>query len=141
MRCTRLCAEAPRLLVAQPWLQALLQELAYASYLNIQSAILPPPKHRSQISSYARAVNACLNAIPYMELSVRIPIYDPIMLHVSSSAGSAISAATMSSPSVLFSDEPSVATWEMWDAIRTVCEYNPRLTLSAYAYATPLACS
>ena len=123
------------------WLQALLQALAYASYLNIQSAILPPPKHRSQISSYARAVNACLNAIPYMELSVRIPIYDPIMLHVSSSAGSAISAATMSSPSVLFSDEPSVATWEMWDAIRTVCEYNPRLTLSAYAYATPLACS
>ena len=73
-----------------------------------------------------------------MELSVRIPIYDPIMLHVSSSAGSAISAATMASPSVLFSDEPSVATWEMWDAIRTVCEYNPRLTLSAYA-CTPLS--
>ncbi|TFY64898.1 hypothetical protein EVJ58_g2326 [Rhodofomes roseus] len=65
-----------------------------------------------------------------MELSVMIPIYDPVMLHVSSSAGSASSAATVSSPSILFSDEPSVATWEMWDAIRTVCEYNPRLTLT-----------
>ncbi|KAH9912809.1 PRMT5-domain-containing protein [Fomitopsis serialis] len=109
---------------------ALLQELAYASYLNITSAILPPPKHRSQLASYARAVNTCLNAVPYMELSVCIPIYDPVMLHASSSAGSAVNITTVSSPSVLFSDEPSVATWEMWDAIRTVCEYNPRLTLT-----------
>lgn len=107
---------------------ALLQELAYASYLNIQTAILPIPRHRSHIASYARAVNACLNAIPYIQLSVRIPIYDPMMLHLTPT--SAKPTASISSPSVLFSDEPSVATWEMWDAIRTVCDYNPRLTLT-----------
>lgn len=51
-----------------------------------------------------------------------------MMLHLSPT--SAKPTASISSPSVLFSDEPSVATWEMWDAIRTVCDYNPRLTLS-----------
>jgi len=50
------------------------------------------------------------------------------MLHLT--PASAKPAASVSSPSVLFSDEPSVATWEMWDAIRTVCDYNPRLSLT-----------
>ncbi|CCM04304.1 uncharacterized protein FIBRA_06475 [Fibroporia radiculosa] len=107
---------------------ALLQELAYASYLNIPCAILPPPRNRSQIAAYARAVNACLNAVPYTELSIRIPIYDPAMLHLSPATPKP--TASVSSSTVLFSDEPSVATWEMWDAIRTVCDYNPRLSLT-----------
>ncbi|KZT07625.1 PRMT5-domain-containing protein [Laetiporus sulphureus 93-53] len=109
---------------------ALQQELAYASYLNVHTAILPPPRNRSNIASYARTVNACLTMVPYMVLSVRIPIYEPSMLHLSPMSPGAKPAASVSSPSVLFFDEPSVATWEMWDAIRTVCEYNPRLTLT-----------
>ncbi|KAI0956054.1 hypothetical protein AcV7_006562 [Taiwanofungus camphoratus] len=106
---------------------ALLQELAYASYLNIQAAILPSPRNRVHIASYARTVNACLNSIPYIQLSVRIPIYDPEVLRLSPSLTT--STATESC-SPLLSDEPSIATWEMWDTIRSICDYNSRLTLT-----------
>lgn len=49
------------------------------------------------------------------------------------------SESTMNAPSVVFSPSeqleatPGVslnATWEMWDLIRSICDYNPRLTLS-----------
>ena len=67
-----------------------------------------------------------------MQLSVRLPIYDATVLQlwpsspISSSAGGDADAP----PSVLFSTQPSIATWEMWDTIRSICNYNPRLTLS-----------
>ncbi|EGO24309.1 hypothetical protein SERLADRAFT_356020 [Serpula lacrymans var. lacrymans S7.9] len=43
-----------------------------------------------------------------MQLSIRLPIYDP---------------------SKAPEDELN-ATWEMWDIVRSVCDYNPRLTLT-----------
>src|SRR5258708_23558789 len=57
--------------------QALRQEVAYASYLNVQTVILPPPRHRSHVASYARAINECLKSTPYINFSIRLPIYDP----------------------------------------------------------------
>lgn len=30
------------------------------------------------------------------------------------------------------SDQPSIASWEMWDTIRSVCDYNTRLSLSEF---------
>ncbi|KAH8100111.1 PRMT5-domain-containing protein [Cristinia sonorae] len=104
---------------------ALLQELAYASYLGIRTAILPSPRHRAHVGSYARAVNAALKATPYMQLSVRIPIYDPSMVQL-------IPPGTEEDPSKEVGPDtiPSVATWEMWDVIRNVCGYNPMLTLT-----------
>ncbi|KAI3618068.1 shk1 kinase-binding protein 1 [Moniliophthora roreri] len=56
---------------------ALQQELAYASYLNIQTAILPPPRNREYVTSYARIINSCLRNTPFMNLAVRLPVYDP----------------------------------------------------------------
>ncbi|GBE88024.1 PRMT5-domain-containing protein [Sparassis latifolia] len=107
---------------------ALQQELAYASYLNVHTAILPPPRHRAHLASYARTVNTCINAIPYIQLSIRIPIYNPMELQFQSTTTDLSTADTSSS--LLSSTEPSTATWEMWDTIRSVCGYNPRLTLT-----------
>ncbi|EEB88196.1 hypothetical protein MPER_14103, partial [Moniliophthora perniciosa FA553] len=56
---------------------ALQQELTYASYLNIQTAILPPPRNRVYVTSYARIINSCLRNTPFMNLAVRLPVYDP----------------------------------------------------------------
>ncbi|KAG6900677.1 hypothetical protein C0993_004986 [Termitomyces sp. T159_Od127] len=56
---------------------ALQQELAYASYLNVQAAILPAPRNRDHVASYARIVNSCLKSAPYIHLSVRLPVYHP----------------------------------------------------------------
>ena len=54
-----------------------------------------------------------------------------------------IPPASMSAPSLLLSPSellettPGIslnATWEMWDLIRSICDYNPRLTLSKKCY-------
>ncbi|KAJ7650328.1 PRMT5 arginine-N-methyltransferase-domain-containing protein [Roridomyces roridus] len=121
---------------------ALQQELAYASYLNIQSAILPPPRNREHVSSYARTVNACLKSSPYMHFSIRLPIYNPSVLDTQrsplASPGSSHSPQLPSTPRLVVSaDKGSEAsssdldgTWEMWDVIRSICDYSTRLSLS-----------
>ncbi|KAJ7052637.1 PRMT5 arginine-N-methyltransferase-domain-containing protein [Mycena amicta] len=122
---------------------ALQQELAYASYLNIHAAILPSPRNREHVSSYARTVNACLKAHPYMHLSIRLPIYNPTVLEGpipgSPSPPSFRSPSPApSTPRLIVSDDRSAdppptnldATWEMWDVIRSICDYNTRLTLT-----------
>ena len=123
-----------------------MQELAYASYLNVSVAILPPPRNRTHVPSYARAIHACLDKIPYMHFSVRVPVYDPAVFQLvaptprpaspvpsisASSIASGVSAT--SSKSMGFphtTEEEFNTTWEMWDVIRTICESNPRLSLS-----------
>ncbi|OCH94445.1 PRMT5-domain-containing protein [Obba rivulosa] len=107
---------------------ALQQELAYASYLNFHTAILPPPRNREHVASYARAVNACLHAVPFIELSVRISIYDPSVFHASSAAKRA-SVLEPSSPGSSPAQAP-VSAWEIWDTIHSICDYNLRLTLT-----------
>ncbi|KAG6917003.1 hypothetical protein DXG01_004268 [Tephrocybe rancida] len=129
---------------------ALQQELAYASYLNVRSAILPAPRNRDHVASYARIVNACLKNTPYINLSIRLPIYDPSVLKPSSpllplsaSDPFLIPEASGSKPaprlivpgssSEKLSTTPESelnATWEMWDLIRSMCDYNTRLTLT-----------
>jgi type II protein arginine methyltransferase len=136
--------------------QALQQELSYASYLNVHSAIFPPPRNRGQIAAYGRAINTCLSRTPYMQFSIRLPIYDPTIFQ--SPSPRSISGSPHDNPPTqpsspcapstpVRSSEPRAvsstraseaelnATWEMWDAIRSICAYNPRLTLSAYLLA------
>lgn len=128
--------------------QALMQELAYASYLNVSVAILPPPRNRDHVPSYARAIHTCLDKIPYMHLSVRLPVYDPLVFQLAASTprsgsptpsfgaspnGSSISTASSRSMSFTRTTEEEFnSTWEMWDVIRTICENNPRLSLSEF---------
>jgi type II protein arginine methyltransferase len=110
-------------------LQALRQELAYASYLNLQTVILPPPRNRGHVADYARVVNACLSiTYPGLQISVRIPVYDPRTLSPSSVAPHLEDAPA---PPLLRVPEGDLSsTWEMWDVIRTICGHNPRLSLS-----------
>jgi protein arginine N-methyltransferase 5 len=127
---------------------ALDQELSYAAYLNIFTIILSPPRNREHVASYARAVSACLNKYPYISLSVRLPIYHPAVFQATQTQASYSATGSLgtdaSTPVAVPTTPPAIvtncarpasgtsldATWEMWDVIRTMCEYNPRLTLS-----------
>ncbi|KAH9945240.1 PRMT5-domain-containing protein [Epithele typhae] len=141
---------------------ALQQEIAFASYLNAQCVILPPPNNRAQVGSYARAVNACLSSVQFMEFAIRVPIYDAVTV-MQQSQSQVPSRAASPAPSPIDRDrdrdrppssrfsvsssesvggpsggvradtlgpESNMTTWEMWDTIRTICGYNPRLTLA-----------
>ena len=135
---------------------ALKQELAYASYLGLSTVILPPPVEREYAASYGRSVKACLESLPYMQLTIRLPLYDPDLLTnkrkpsldtfppVSSTypppPSPGISSGT-SSPTIDLRKNVSIqasvgelsSTWEAWDTIRTVCSYSSRLTLGTSA--------
>ncbi|CED84658.1 Protein kinase inhibitor [Phaffia rhodozyma] len=113
---------------------ALRHELAQAAYLNVPVVILPPPRNRALVADYARAVNACLAAGgPYTQISIRISISDPAELINQPGDNARSSGSIMSRNSVRLSTsrpggpDPS-ATWELWDVIRTMCGYNPRLS-------------
>jgi protein arginine N-methyltransferase 5 len=98
---------------------ALMQEIGWAVYLNLSVLILPTPRHREQIASYGRAVNAGIRllATSQLQLSVQIPIYDPhVKLSLSTSAVTPFESHGLS--------------WEMWDAIRSICNYHTKLSLS-----------
>jgi protein arginine N-methyltransferase 5 len=102
--------------------KALLQEISYASYLNLYSVILPSPKNRSHVGSYARAINAALSATANMQLSIRIPLY--------SNKSSHILSGNAAFPEHLRLNDDFSDAWEMWDSIRTICAYHSRLSLS-----------
>lgn len=88
-----------------------------------------------------------------MQLSVRLPVYDPAVFNsqqeeVAEAATTPNSMNSMngwpSMPSINVpnpdrpkpgkmprtSEEEFNTTWEMWDVIRSICDNNPRLTLS-----------
>lgn len=144
--------------------RALIQELTYASYLSITHAILPPPRTRTGIVHYARSIAHCLSSIPSMYLSVQLPPYDPTIFstaklahlgEVSHSRTSVVAGHSggdvmePSTPKVVVSGESAStmsqerpsndldATWELWDVIRSVCDFNVRLSL-ALDLALPL---
>ena len=121
--------------------KALQQELAYASYLNVESAILPVPRNRDHVASYARIVNSCLNNTPFINLSIRLPVYNPSVLHTNAPLVGDPASPSPSTPPKRHIPGNSLSatleselngTWEMWDLIRSICDYNTRLTLSGF---------
>ncbi|KAG8825337.1 methyltransferase protein [Serendipita sp. 411] len=110
---------------------ALKQELSFASYLNLQSVILPPPRNRQNVADYGRAINACLTSTSnYLHISIRIPIYDPRSASATSISDTPIAENVPLSAHARAPDGDLSTTWEMWDVIRTICGYNPRLSLT-----------
>lgn len=110
---------------------ALKQELSYAAYLSLQAVILPPPRNRQNVADYGRAVSACLNSTSsYTQISIRIPIYDPRSASRNSIAEETIPEDMPLSVNARAPDGDLSTTWEMWDVIRSICGYNPRLSLT-----------
>lgn len=110
---------------------ALRQELAYASYLNLATVVLPPPRNRQHITDYARAINGCFTNSPpvlssYVYLTIRIPLSGARKANRSGSVTPGASSSTATAPTETDVNE----IWEMWDTIRTICSYNQRLSVS-----------
>ncbi|KAH8117716.1 PRMT5-domain-containing protein [Phellopilus nigrolimitatus] len=130
---------------------ALKQELAYASYLGLSTIIVPPPLDRTHAAAYGRALRACLEGALYMQITVRLPLYEPSVLEAARKAplimappspilqppspGAGLGAGSVfASPVRGGTLRPPTGelngTWEAWDTIRGICGYNPRLTLA-----------
>jgi len=111
----------------------------------MQTVILPPPRNREHVVDYARAVKSCLDdsgVSQFTHLSIRLPIYLPPAASIAASNSLRLSNGSLPSPlstnsftssnhaASPLSETELNATWEMWDTIRSLCDYNPRLSLS-----------
>ena len=126
------------------------QELAYAAYLGVTTVVLPPPIERLQAASYGRAIQAVLNSSLYLQLVIRLPLFDPNVLSSnrrtsvptpvpspgffldspgSSALSSAGSVSERRSKVLGLSSAELSTTWEVWDTIRSICGYHPRLSI------------
>ncbi|XP_050364121.1 protein arginine N-methyltransferase 1.5 [Argentina anserina] len=86
------------------------QEIAWASHLNLQACILPPPKGKS-CANYARCVNQILQGLQSMQLWLRIPL------------------AKTDNDTVSVNSDNLEDSWEMWNSFRLLCEHHSQLSI------------
>ncbi|GAA5898508.1 protein arginine N-methyltransferase [Sporobolomyces salmoneus] len=104
---------------------ALRQEISYASYLSITTIILPPPRleNREYLADYARSINSALASSWHINISIRLPVAEYSANELNARPGSSVYNATMA-------ESDRSETWDMWNTLRGLCGYSPRLTLT-----------
>ncbi|GAA5967269.1 hypothetical protein JCM11641_000496 [Rhodosporidiobolus odoratus] len=104
---------------------ALRQEISYASYLSIATIILPPPRleNREYLADYARAINGALASSWHINISIRMPVAEYTNAELSARPGTPAFQG-------LAGDADKNETWEMWNTLRGLCSYSPRLSLT-----------
>ncbi|GAA5858595.1 hypothetical protein JCM1840_001275 [Sporobolomyces johnsonii] len=104
---------------------ALRQEISFASYLSITTIILPPPRleNREYLADYARAINGALASSWHINISIRLPIAEYTAAELAARPGTPAFNA-------LSPDKDRCETWELWNTLRGLCSYSPRLSLT-----------
>lgn len=103
-------------------LQVLQHELTYASYCGVAFAIIPGPKSRKNVATYAHAVAAALKHAPCIQVAIHLPFAE--------------ADCTQSSPVVGgHSRKPSqvpdpLSIWEVWHSVRTMAGYPSSLSVA-----------
>ncbi|KAI5477106.1 hypothetical protein MNV49_006834 [Pseudohyphozyma bogoriensis] len=103
---------------------ALRQEISYASYLSLSTVIVPPPRVENQeyVADYARAINAALASSWHINISIRLP--------VASRTDGLASRPGTPAPGSIAGEIDYCETWELWNTVRSLCNYSPRLSLT-----------
>lgn len=108
--------ESPDLLQRSLAFQVLLNECRYAKYVGIKKLILAPPKDLINLQDYSQIVARLLNS------NIFRPEQD------SSQQNAERMILSISLP--LCEDSDPLATWEIWNTVRKLCDYHPSLTIS-----------
>lgn len=116
-------------LVANLSRQVLNLEVAYASFCGVRSIIVPGPRadgSSKQVAQYARAIQEALQVANRASLVIQVPMYrEPGLeenIETLSGAGAYPEAATDQEIDIY-------SCWDSWHTIRTVCDYNARLSV------------
>lgn len=108
--------ENPDLLQRSLAYQVLLNECKYAKYVGIKKLILAPPKDLINLQDYSQIVARLLNSEIFTpEQNITQKPESRMMLSISLP---------------LCEDSDPLATWELWNTIRKLCNYHPSLTIS-----------
>lgn len=100
--------ESPNMSVREMSFQVLLNECKYARFVGIDKLIVAPPRDLSELQRYSQVIAKLLNhkvvsgPSPLL-LSISLPLYE---------------------------DSDPLATWELWNTIRKLCDYHRSLSVS-----------
>lgn len=117
--------------------QVLDMEVSYAAFCGVGNVIVPGPKlhygklHGEGVMQYALAIQEALGAGNYIQIQISMPMtdhrsadvnndMDSLAFHVREEYDSASEDCKARKTDVF-------GTWDAWNVIRTVCNYNPRL--------------
>lgn len=97
--------------------QVLINELSYGHHLGIDKYMLSPPKNINNIQVYASNIAKILKLFPSIQISISLPM-----------------CQDYNESNKEFFDLYS--TWDTWNVIRTLCNYNENLHVSLGAPMT-----
>lgn len=103
-------------LVAHVSKQVLRHEVAYASFCGVNNIVIAGPRRRANIAQYAHAVASVLTTSPYIQFHIDLSLVEDESANADTGNLSHI--------------YDSYAMWDLWNTVRSVCKYNPRLSLS-----------
>lgn len=118
-------------LIANISLQVFNLEMAYAAFCGIQHVMLNGPLPGSNVVQYARAVSESLGMGPYIHLNVLLPMLGELE-HESGDGTHLAELANEQDVALPEEDDPSediFSSWDTWDTLRTVCNYDSRLSV------------
>ncbi|KAK5960632.1 protein arginine N-methyltransferase PWA37_002061 [Arxiozyma heterogenica] len=108
--------ESPDLLQRSLAFQVLLNECRYAKYVGIKKLILAPPKDLVNLQDYSQIVARLLNS----------DIFRPGQDATQQNTERMILSISLP----LCEDSDPLATWEIWNTVRKLCDFHPSLTIS-----------
>ncbi|CUS13596.1 unnamed protein product [Tuber aestivum] len=100
------------LLVSHVSKQALLYELDYAGFCGIGNVVISGPRKKENVPRFAQIISTALSANGYAHLLILLPL------------------AEKPSCTAEGDEYDEFSAWDTWNTIRTVCKYNPRLSLA-----------
>ena len=129
-------------LIANISRQVLNIEIAYASFCGLGNIIIPGPRNYSSSAAdsdgliqYARAIQEALMIGSYIQIAVHIPMYgiDEGKDIPGDLAPFAQNPRSAQKPKK-YKEIDLFETWDAWNAIRSVCKYNSRLSVGKKPY-------
>lgn len=118
-------------LIANISLQVFNLEMAYAAFCGIQHVMMHGPLPGSNVVQYARAVSEALGMGPYIHLNVLLPMVGELE-HESGDGTHLAELAKEQDVALPEEDDPSedvFGSWDTWDTLRTMCNYDSRLSV------------
>jgi type II protein arginine methyltransferase len=132
-----LCSPDP--LIANISRQVLTMEIAYAAFCGVGNVIVQGPRTYSNgrddtsgLIQYARAVQEALGIGNYVQIAIHLPMYDQGESPIKEPIGDLapfVREGFNSEESRTVRDVDLYSTWDAWNMVRSVCQYNSRLSL------------
>ncbi|KAF2869608.1 arginine N-methyltransferas-like protein [Massariosphaeria phaeospora] len=111
-------------------------EIAYAAFCGVVTVVVPGPRlsHGAGcISQYARAIKEALSTGSYVQLHVLMSMDGTQVANTEDDVGHLARFARPDYTNRQDSNDKPLrpfSSWEAWDAIRSVCKYNNRLSVA-----------